>query len=84
MSIRQTTYLLVLLFLAPFITLGQSVANSELITSITDLANKTFTIGEKEVGKTGNDLSLFLVFHEDGNATFRVKRGNTVTSDSPL
>ena len=50
-----------------------------------DLANKTFIMREVgEVGKTGNDLDLYLIFHKNGSATFRVKRSGTVIKDNPL
>lgn len=85
MSACKIGCLLSLLLSAPFLSLGQKVANSELSTKVIDLSNKTFIIGEEEDStKTGNDLHLFLIFHKDGNATFRAKRGNTISKDSPL
>ena len=85
MSARQTVCLLSLLVFIPFFTLGQKVANSELTTKVIDLSNKTFSIGEGgDFIKTGDDLHLFLIFHQDGSVTFRAKRGNTITKDSPL
>lgn len=56
-----------------------------MTTKVIDLSNKTFSIGEGgDFIKTGDDLHLFLIFHQDGSVTFRAKRGNTITKDSPL
>jgi hypothetical protein len=74
-----------LLVFTPFLTLGQKAVNSELITKASDLSNKTFIIREEgDYIKSGKDLHLLFIFHKDGNATFRVKKGNTITKDSPL
>ncbi|MVM34565.1 hypothetical protein GO755_31340 [Spirosoma sp. HMF4905] len=85
MYIDQTVYLFVLLVFTPFLTLGQKVTNSGLMSRAISLSDKTFIIGEEgEASKTGNDLNLYLIFHKDGSATFRAKRGNTITKENPL
>lgn len=82
---RQIICLLSLLVFAPFLSLGQNKINSELTIKETDLIGKTFSVGEEEMpSKTGNELNLYLIFHKDGNATFRGKKGNTITKDNPL
>ncbi|GAB4038843.1 hypothetical protein [Spirosoma jeollabukense] len=85
MPTRQAIYLLALLVFTPFLALGQNIANSGSTTSRIDLSDKTFILGEKgKVSKTENDFNLYLIFHKDGRATFRGKRGNMITKDSPL
>lgn len=85
MSARKTVCLLALLLSAPFLTLGQKVVQSELVTKGIDLSNKTFMIGEeRDTSKAGNDLHLFFLFYKDGNAMFRAKIGNTIIQDSPI
>ncbi len=85
MFAHKTVCLLTLLFSVPFQTLGQKVANSELIINVTDLSNKTFLIREQgDTSKADNDLHLLFLFYKDGKATFRTKRGNTMIKDSPI
>ena len=77
--------LLVVLFFVPFLALGQKAGTSGLTTQTINLSDKIFIIDEiGETEKAGNNLHLFLIFHKDGRATFRGKRGNIVTKDSPL
>jgi hypothetical protein len=74
-----------LLLSAPFLASGQKVASTELATKGINLTNKTFFMGEEgDTSKTGNDLHLLFLFHKDGRATFRTKRGTTIIKDSPL
>lgn len=85
MPTRKTVCLLTLLLSAPFLALGQKAANSELVIKVNDLSNKTFLIGEEgDTSKAGNDLQLLFLFHKDGSAMFRTKRGNTIIKDSPI
>jgi len=85
MPIRQIIYLLAVLVFIPFLALGQKAVNSVLTIGVIDLSDKTFILGEEgEVSKTGNDFNLYIIFHKEGRATFRGKRGNTITKDSPL
>jgi hypothetical protein len=66
-------------------TLTRCYAQLKLTTQIIDLSDKTFIIDEEgEINKTGDDLHLFLLFHKNGSATFRPKKGNMITKDSPL
>ncbi|SFF34518.1 hypothetical protein [Spirosoma endophyticum] len=67
------------------LTLTHSYAQVKLTSQTIDLTDKTFIIDEEgEISKTGDDLHLFLLFHKNGNATFRPKRGSMITKDSPL
>ena len=85
MSACKTVCFLTLLISAPFLSLGQRVANSKLATKVIDLSNKTFIIGEEgDTSKAGNDLHLLFLFYKDGSATFRTKKGNTIIKDSPI
>ncbi|WP_020605201.1 hypothetical protein [Spirosoma spitsbergense] len=82
---HRIVYLLVVLFFIPFLALGQKAGTPGLTTQTINLSDKTFIIDEEaETNKAGNDLHLFLIFHKDGKAIFRGKRGNMVTKDSPL
>lgn len=85
MSANQITYFLFLLILTPFVTVGQKVTKSKTATRIIDLVNKTFIMREEaDTSRAGNDLNLYLVFHQDSKATFRVKKGDTIIKDNPL
>lgn len=39
---------------------------------------------EADTSRVGNDLDLYLIFHRDSKATFRVKKGDTIIKDNPL
>jgi len=85
MYFHQIVCFLSLMGSIPSLSLGQKITNSELAVKETDFSDKTFTVGEEEiVSKTGNELNLYLIFHKDGSAIFRGKRGNTITKDNPL
>lgn len=85
MSANKITYFLSLLILIPFLTVGQKVDNSEKTTKTIDLADKTFIMRKKaDTSRAGNDLNLYLIFHQDNKATFRVKKGETIIKDNPL
>lgn len=85
MSACKPVCLLALLLSVPFLALGQKVANSEWATKVIDLSNKTFMIGEEgDTSKAGHDLHLLFLFHKEGIATFRTKRGNKIIKDSSI
>lgn len=84
-SDRSIACFLSLLIFTPFLTIGQKVSNTELATKLIDLSDKTFVMREaEEAKKTENDLGLYLIFHKNGKATFRVKRGDTIMRDNLL
>ena len=74
-----------LLVATPCLTWGQQVASSRFLPTVSDLANKTFAIGEAEQNRTANnDYQQYFIFQPEGRAIFRQTRGNTVLKDSPL
>lgn len=85
MSANKITCILILLIPTPLLTAGQKVSNSETATRVINLVDKTFIMQEEaDTNKAGNDLNLYLIFHQDSKATFRVKKGDTIINDNPL
>ncbi|GAB3755969.1 hypothetical protein [Spirosoma pomorum] len=85
MSAGKITYFLSLLVLSPFLAVGQKVTDSETGSRISDLADKIFIMREgADTGRVGNDLNLYLIFHRESKATFRVKKGDRIIKDNPL
>lgn len=85
MSAYQITYFLSLLIFTPLLTVGQKATNFKTTNTTIDLAGKTFIMREEaDTSKAGNGLNLYLIFHKDSKATFRVKRGDTILKDNLL